>query len=63
MTSFVIGSQRLFDFVNDNPDATLEPIERICDPETLARLPALVSVTQAFAIDLSRRGRVAAPVI
>src|SRR5690606_22106486 len=32
---------------------TLEPIERLADPGRLADLPALVSVTQAFAIDLS----------
>ena len=51
--SLAMGSRRLYDLIDANPDATLEPIERICDPESLARLPALASVTQAFSIDLS----------
>jgi acyl-CoA hydrolase/RimJ/RimL family protein N-acetyltransferase len=51
--SLAMGTRRLYDYLDANPNATLEPIERVCDPERLARLPALASVTQAFAIDLS----------
>jgi acyl-CoA hydrolase/RimJ/RimL family protein N-acetyltransferase len=51
--SLAMGTRRLYDFIDANPSVSLEPIERVCDPATLAALPALASVTQAFAVDLS----------
>jgi acyl-CoA hydrolase/GNAT superfamily N-acetyltransferase len=51
--SLAMGTRRLYDLLDDNPDVRLEPIERVCDPAALAQLPALASVTQAFTIDLS----------
>lgn len=51
--SLAMGSTRLYAFLDANPEARLEPIERLADAARLAELPALVSVTQAFAIDLS----------
>ena len=51
--SLAMGTRRLYDLLDDNPDARLEPIEHVCDPAALARLPALASVTQAFTIDLA----------
>jgi acyl-CoA hydrolase/RimJ/RimL family protein N-acetyltransferase len=51
--SMAMGTRRLYDYLDANPSVSLEPIERVADPARLAALPALVSVTQAFAIDLS----------
>jgi acyl-CoA hydrolase/RimJ/RimL family protein N-acetyltransferase len=51
--SFAMGTRRLYDFIDRNPGVTLAPIERVCGVEELAALPALASVTQAFAVDLS----------
>ncbi len=51
--SFAMGTRRLYDFLDSNPEATLAPIEQVCGRDALARLPALASVTQAFSIDLS----------
>jgi acyl-CoA hydrolase/RimJ/RimL family protein N-acetyltransferase len=51
--SLAMGTRRLYDYLDDNPRVSLEPIERVADTARLAALPALVSVTQAFAIDLS----------
>ena len=51
--SFAMGTRRLYDFIDGNPDVTLAPIERVGDPALLVGLPALASVTQAFSIDLS----------
>ncbi len=53
--SLAMGTRRLYDFLDNNPDLVLEPIEQVADPERLAQLPRLASVTQAFAIDLSGR--------
>jgi acyl-CoA hydrolase/RimJ/RimL family protein N-acetyltransferase len=51
--SLAMGTRRLYDYLDDNPRVSLEPIERVAEPGRLAALHALVSVTQAFAIDLS----------
>ena len=51
--SMAMGTRRLYDALDDNAGLVLEPIERVVDPARLAALPALVSVTQAFSIDLS----------
>ncbi len=51
--SFAMGTRRLYDFQDGNPEATLAPIEVVCDGDGLSNLLALASVTQAFAIDLS----------
>lgn len=46
--SFAMGTRRLYDFLDSNPEATLAPIEQVCGRDALARLPAQASVTQAF---------------
>ena len=51
--SLAMGTRRLYDLIDDNPSARLEPIERVCDASVLGSLPTLASVTQAFSIDLS----------
>ncbi len=51
--AMAMGTRRLYDHLDGNPAMTLEPIERVADPARLAQLPGLVSVTQAFAVDLS----------
>jgi acyl-CoA hydrolase/RimJ/RimL family protein N-acetyltransferase len=53
VASYCLGTQRLYDFVDDNPLFCFLPIEQVCAPETLARIGRLVSLTQAEAIDLA----------
>ena len=53
VTSFAMGSRHLYDAIDRNPLFCFQPIETVCDPATLAAQHKLVSVTQAFAIDLS----------
>jgi RimJ/RimL family protein N-acetyltransferase len=53
VASMAMGTRRLYDYLDGNPDVSFEPIELVAQPARLAALPALVSVTQAFAIDLS----------
>jgi RimJ/RimL family protein N-acetyltransferase len=52
-TSWAMGSRRLYDLVDDDPRFTFHPIEYICDPAVIASRERMVSVTQAFNIDLS----------
>jgi acyl-CoA hydrolase/RimJ/RimL family protein N-acetyltransferase len=53
VTSFAMGSRRLYELIDGNPLFSFQPIEAVCDPATLALQHKLVSVTQAFAIDLT----------
>jgi acyl-CoA hydrolase/GNAT superfamily N-acetyltransferase len=52
-TSWAMGSRRLYDLVDSDPRFTFHPIDYICDPAVIASRERMVSVTQAFAIDLT----------
>ena len=52
-TSWAMGSRRLYDLVDDDPRFTFHPIEYICDPAVIGSRERMVSVTQAFSIDLT----------
>ena len=53
VTSFALGTRRLYDLLDCNPLFSFQPMEAICHPYTLTMQHKLVSVTQAFAIDLT----------
>jgi len=53
VTSFCIGSHRLYEFLHDNALFEFRPIEYVADPEVVARNYKMASLTQAFAIDLT----------
>lgn len=53
VTSFAMGSRRLYDLIDRNPLFSFQPIEVVCDPATIAAQHKMVSVTQAFAVDLT----------
>ncbi|MEO6204655.1 MAG: GNAT family N-acetyltransferase [Mycobacteriales bacterium] len=52
VASMAVGTQRLFDRLSD-PLVELRPIEQVCSPAVLASIDRFVSVTQAFAVDLT----------
>lgn len=53
VTSFAMGTRRLYDLVDGNPLFSFQRIDAVCNPSTLAAQHRMVSVTQAFAIDLT----------
>jgi len=53
VTSFAIGTKRLYDLIDGNPLFVFQPIDVVCHPATIAAQHRMVSVTQAFAIDLT----------
>ena len=53
VTSFAMGSRRLYDLIDRNPLFSFQAIDVVCDPYTLASQHKMVSVTQAFAVDLT----------
>lgn len=53
VTSFALGTRRLYDLLDCNPLFSFQAMESVCHPYTLSMQHKLVSVTQAFAIDLT----------
>lgn len=53
VASYCFGSQRLYQQVNGNPMFGFYPIEHVCDPDVIRLNPRMVSLTQAFALDLT----------
>ena len=53
VTSYCLGTRRLYDLIDRNPLFAFHPIDYVCNPTVLAGNNQLVSVTQAFAVDLT----------
>lgn len=53
VTSFALGTRRLYELLDRNSLFCFRPMEVVCHPYTLATQHKLVSVTQAFSIDLT----------
>lgn len=53
ITSFVIGSKRLFDFVNDNAMVEFHPCDHTNDTALIRKLDKLVAINSALQVDLS----------
>ncbi len=53
VTSFVSGSRRLFDFVNDNPLVEFHSCDRTNDTALISRNPRVVAINSALQVDLS----------
>jgi RimJ/RimL family protein N-acetyltransferase len=52
-TSWAMDSRRLYDLVEDDSRFEFHPIDYICDPMVIGSRQRMVSVTQAFSIDLT----------
>ncbi len=53
VTSFAFGSRKLFDIIDRNSLFSFQPMDVVCNPATIAAQNRMVSVTQAFAVDLT----------
>jgi acyl-CoA hydrolase/L-amino acid N-acyltransferase YncA len=53
VASFARGSRRLYALIDRNPLFVFQPLDVVCDPAVLAAQHKLVSVTQAFSVDLT----------
>lgn len=52
VAAFAFGSQRIYDFVDDNPAFVLLGVDRVNDPAVIARHPNFISVNSAVEVDL-----------
>lgn len=53
VTSFVMGTRRLYDWVHDHPAVEMRPSDFTNDPFTIARNDNMISVNSALALDLT----------
>ena len=53
VASYCIGSQELYHLIDRNPMFLFLPMEEVCHPAVIAAQHRMVSMTQAFAIDLT----------
>jgi acyl-CoA hydrolase/GNAT superfamily N-acetyltransferase len=58
VTSFLMGSRRLYEWAHDNPFLEMRPSDFTNDPLTIARNDGMIAVNSALAVDLT--GQVAA---
>jgi acyl-CoA hydrolase len=49
--TFALGTQRLYDFVHDNPTIELWPARYVNDPRVISREPGFVSINASLAVD------------
>jgi acyl-CoA hydrolase/GNAT superfamily N-acetyltransferase len=53
ITSFVLGSKKSYDFINNNPYIEFYPTDYVCNPRNIAMNKNMVSINQVVQIDLS----------
>jgi RimJ/RimL family protein N-acetyltransferase len=53
VASWAMGTRRLYDLVDDDPAFAFHPIDHVCDPAVIGANERMVSVTQAFSVDLT----------
>lgn len=52
IATFLMGTQKLYDFVNDNPDVELHPVDYVNDPYVIGQHEMMISINSALQIDL-----------
>ena len=52
-SSFTLGTRRLFDFIDQNPEFTFHPSDYINDPIRIARQHRMVAINSAIEVDLT----------
>jgi len=53
VSGFILGSQALYDFVDDNPVVELHPTEYVNDPFVISQNDRMVSINSAIEVDLT----------
>lgn len=53
IAGFLLGTQRLFDFVHDNPVVELHPTDYVNDPFVIAQNDRMVAINSAIEVDLT----------
>ena len=52
VTTFAYGSQRIYDYINDNPGIEVLPVDYVNDPNVICKNDNVVSINAAIEVDL-----------
>ena len=50
--TFVMGTRRLYDFIDDNPEISMSPVDYVNDPTVVAKNDNVVSINSCLQVDL-----------
>ncbi|MBK7706943.1 MAG: acetyl-CoA hydrolase/transferase family protein [Acidobacteria bacterium] len=53
VSSFVMGTRKLYDFINDNPEIVLLDVAYVNDPTVIRRNPKVTAINSAIEVDLT----------
>lgn len=53
VAAFLLGSRRLYDFVNNNPDVLMLPVDYVNDPVVISRQNKMVSINSCLQVDFN----------
>jgi acyl-CoA hydrolase len=53
VTAFALGTQKLYDYVNDNPSIAFLDIDYVNDPHVIRRNPKVVALNSAVEVDIT----------
>jgi len=53
VASFIMGSERLYQYINNNPSIELHPSEYVNDPFIIGEMPKMVAINMALEVDLT----------
>jgi acyl-CoA hydrolase len=53
VSSFVMGTRRLYDFIDDNPEIVLLDVAYVNDPAVIRRNPQVTAINSAIEVDLT----------
>ena len=53
VTSFALGTRKLYDYVNDNPSFAFLDIDYVNDPHVIRRNPKVIAINSAIEVDLT----------
>jgi len=53
IAGFIVGTQRLYDFVHDNPIIEMHPTEYVNDPFVVAQNDRMIAINSAIEVDLT----------
>lgn len=52
VSCFLMGTKKLYDFVNNNPDVLIKPVDYTNDPFVVAQIDNVISINSAMQVDL-----------
>lgn len=52
VTTFAFGSQRIYDYIDDNPAVEILPVEYVNDPDVICQNDNMISINAAVEVDL-----------